>query len=660
MRISRLLGLTLAILTAGLLVAPSAAAQPPFRLPGYVTDNAGALTGSNQTAVQSAVDKLYAARHIRLWVVYVDTFSGQGAVNWTDSTRRASDLGDSDALLAVATTDRSYAFRVPDTITSIKAKQVDELRTNSIEPALHRSDWGGAAIAAASGLNTSPAPVNWAPLLIALLVVAVALAILLLFVRHRRRRRRAAELDAARRVDSTDPNALAALPLDALDDLSRSKVVEVDNAVRTSANELALAVEEFGAKQTEPFSRAVDNAKAALRQAFNVRQQLDDAIPETPAQRRDLLTRVIVSAARADRELESQTEAFERLRDLVINAPSRLDGLTQQVVELTARVAPAEQRLAELTKEFDAAALTSVCGNAATAKERLAFADQNITRGRDLAVRAVSGQQTGLVDALRAAEAALGQARALLDAVDTASDDIRHAATELPSVIAHLREGIAQADTQLRRASGPHTRELTAARDAAAKAVDAAGSGGSTDPLGAFTRLAAANADLDRLLGVVAEEQANAERLNRTLDQALFTAQSRVRAVSDYIDTRRGSVGSEARTRLAEASRHLQAAQDKRSTNVTDAIAHANGAATLAAQAQSLANADVESTQRAFAGRYGGGSNMGAMMGGLIIGDLLGGALGGGWGGGGGWSSTSFGGSSGGSDGGFMGGGGRF
>ncbi len=48
----------------------------------------------------------------------------------------------------------------------------------------------------------------------------------------------------------------------------------------------------------------------------------------------------------------------------------------------------------------------------------------------------------------------------------------------------------------------------------------------------------------------MAEEQATAERLNRSFEQALFTAQSRVRAVSDYIDTRRGSIGPEARTRL--------------------------------------------------------------------------------------------------------------
>ena len=190
-------------------------------------------------------------------------------------------------------------------------------------------------------------------LLAALSIIVVVVVVLLVVMRYRRRRRRAAALAAARRVDPTDPTALAAVPQEALDDLSRSMVVEVDNAVRTSSNELTLAIDEFGEERTQPFTQAVNNAKAALSQAFTVRQQLDDSTPETPAQRRDLLTRVIVSAARADRELESQAEAFEKLRDLVINAPAQLDGLTQRYVELTSRIATAEQRMAELHKEFD-------------------------------------------------------------------------------------------------------------------------------------------------------------------------------------------------------------------------------------------------------------------------------------------------------------------
>jgi predicted nucleic acid-binding Zn-ribbon protein len=444
--------------------------------------------------------------------------------------------------------------------------------------------------------------------------------------------------------------------LGALDDLSRWKVVDVDNAVRTSANELALTIEEFGEQRTQPFTRAVDNAKAALSQAFTVRQQLDDAIPETRAQRRELLTEVIVAAARADVGLESQREAFEEMRDLVVNAPSRLDALTQQVVDLTARIAPADQRMTELHNEFDAAALASVATNVTTAKDRLAFADQNLSRARDLAARPVSGEQSGLVDAVHAAESSLGQARSLLDAVDSAANDIRHAVATLPSLIADIQSGIEHASTALqnaRQTKAPHLRDLASARTAAAQALDVARTNGSSDPLASFTGLTKADADLNGLLATVAEEQAAAERLTRTLEQALFTAQSRVHAVSEYIDNRRGSIGPEARTRLAEANRQIDAAQDKKPTDLSEAITHANSAGSLAAQAQSLAEADVQSAQRAYTSRYGGGNQTGAMMGGIIIGDILGGG-----GFGGGWGPTSFGGS--GSDGGFMGGGGRF
>jgi chromosome segregation ATPase len=317
--------------------------------------------------------------------------------------------------------------------------------------------------------------------------------------------------------------------------------------------------------------------------------------------------------------------------------------------------------MTELHNEFDSAALASVATNVTTAKDRLAFADQNLTRARELAAKPVSGEQSGLVDAVHAAESSLGQARSLLDAVDSAANDIRHAVATLPSLIADIQTGIEHANTALQntqQAKAPHLRDLASARTAAAQALDLARTNGSSDPLASFTGLTRANADLTGLLATVAEELAAAERLTRTLEQALFTAQSRVHAVSEYIDNRRGSIGPEARTRLAEASRQIEAAQDQNPTDLSEAITHANSAASLAAQAQSLAEADVQSAQRAYASRYGSGDHTGAMMGGIIIGDMLGGGLGGG-GFGGGWGPTSFGGS-GSSDGGFMGGGGRF
>ena len=214
--------------------------------------------------------------------------------------------------------------------------------------------------------------------------------------------------------------------------------------------------------------------------------------------------------------------------------------------------------------------------------------------------------------------------------------------------MADIQANIDRANEQLKRtpkSRSPRVKELTAARDAAVTALDwsrGARGSGSADPWGAFAKLTKADADLTRRLAALAEEQATAERLNRAYEQALFTAESRVRAVSEYIDTRRGSIGPDARTRLAEAKRQLQAAHDKRTTNLLEATACANGASAWAANAQSLANADVLSAQRAYSRR--GGDNTGALIGGIIINDLLSGGTRGGLGGG--WIPTSFGGSS--------------
>lgn len=660
-RAVRLLALLLAV-AAGLLLPPASAwADPPQRLADYVTDDAGVLTPDQLSRVEGAVEDLYTQRRVRLWVIYVDSFSGQTAEAWARNTMRASDFGDQDALLAVATRDRAYALLVANA--SLGGVDVDTLRRNDVEPALRRGDWAGAAVAAAEGL-AEPAGgggAGWALPLVLLGVIALALIGLLVWRRRQRRRRREAEFAAAQRVDASDPAALAAVPLDALDELSRARVVEVDNAVRTSENELTLAIEEFGEHDTAPFTAAVNGAKTTLAQAFNVRQILDDAVPETPQQRRDLLTRVVVAAARADDELDAQRDAFAALRDLVITAPTKLDALTQQLVDLTARTEPAERTLADLRTRFAESALASVLGNVDTARQRLSFADTTIDTARSLVARP-AGSQSGLVDAVRAAEAALGQARTLLDAVDSAATDITRAVNGLPAAIADLRRGVEHAGELLGQGAVPRAAELSAARAAAEAALADAERDGASDPLGAFTSLTRADADLDQLVDTVASEREAAERLSRAFDQALFTAQSRVRAVSDFIDTRRGSVGPEARTRLAEAVRQLDAAQAKRATNLPEAIAHANGAAMLAGQAQTHANADVANAQQAYTNRYGGGgggSSAGAVLGGIIIGNILSGALrgGGGFGGGfGGGSPGSFGGSGGG----FSGGGGRF
>lgn len=62
-------------------------------------------------------------------------------------------MGERDAIVAVATKQRKYAFLVGPAATNASEQAVNELRRNNIEPKLRDSDFAGAAVAAATGLQ---------------------------------------------------------------------------------------------------------------------------------------------------------------------------------------------------------------------------------------------------------------------------------------------------------------------------------------------------------------------------------------------------------------------------------------------------------------------------------------------------------------------------
>jgi hypothetical protein len=134
------------------------------------------------------------------------------------------------------------------------------------------------------------------------------------------------------------------------------------------------------------------------------------------------------------------------------------------------------------------------------------------------------------------------------------------------------------------------------------------------------------------------------------LDQALLAARSSFSAASDFLATRRGAVGSEARTRLVEAQRHLEQAMALSEQDPTQALREAQYADQLAQLALQLTQSDVEQWSSPYGpGRGGGyGRGGGIDLGSLVLGGILiggGGGFGGRGGFGGGWSPGSFGGS---------------
>ena len=132
--------------------APAASQAPtaPMTLTQAVTDSDGALSSEQIAAVKSAVKSLQAARDVRLWVVYVDAFNIPPG-EWARKTLSLTNMGERDAILAVATKQRKYAFLVAPA--AAKRQATEDMRVNTIEPKLRDGDFAGAAVAAATGLQ---------------------------------------------------------------------------------------------------------------------------------------------------------------------------------------------------------------------------------------------------------------------------------------------------------------------------------------------------------------------------------------------------------------------------------------------------------------------------------------------------------------------------
>ena len=120
--------------------------------------------------------------------------------------------------------------------------------------------------------------------------------------------------------------------------------------------------------------------------------------------------------------------------DALLHPSARYDALTRDIVDLTGRVPAAEAELARLTAAHPPSVLAAVRDNIGMAREDITFAEQNIDNGRNALAQPV-GQQGGAVAAIRAAEGAIGQARALLDAIAHAGANIQQARDGLPAVL---------------------------------------------------------------------------------------------------------------------------------------------------------------------------------------------------------------------------------
>jgi hypothetical protein len=262
---------------------------------------------------------------------------------------------------------------------------------------------------------------------------------------------------------------------------------------------------------------------------------------------------------------------------------------------------------------------------------------------------------------IRAAEDAVAQTGTLLDAVGRLAEDLDAAGARVAAVRAETEKDLAEARSLTASGDRSGLRPQIARAEAALATADAALTGPQPDPLAALRQLEEADIALEQALAVARDAQTQMRRAAVALDQAVGMARSTINAAADFISTRRGAVGPEARTRLAEAQRHLDIALDLGRDDPVTALREAHQATTLAQSALDRAQDDVSQWSGGpggFGGGYGGGYRRGGVdLGSLVLGGIILGGMRGGGGFGGGFGGGGFGGGGGGG-GGF--GGGRF
>jgi hypothetical protein len=298
--------------------------------------------------------------------------------------------------------------------------------------------------------------------------------------------------------------------------------------------------------------------------------------------------------------------------------------------------------------------------NITEAQARIAAAEEEINEAIDALGAGKPGEAVGDI---RAAEDAVAQTATLLDAVSRLATDLDAAAGRVAAVRAETEKDLAEARSLVAGGDRSGLGPQIARAEAALAAADAAlADGAPADPLAALRQLEEADIALEQALSAARDAQTQARRAAAALEPAMLTARSTIDAAADFIDTRRGAVGPEARTRLAEARRHLSSAVEMGRDDPVTALREAHQAATLAQSALDLAQDDVSRWSGGgygpggFGGGYGPGYRRGGVdLGSLVLGGIL---LGGGRGGfGGGGFGGGFGGGR--SGGGSFGGGGR-
>ena len=621
-------------------LAQPAAASEPLDLDGaYVLDSAGAL-GGETARVERALDALFDEAGAGLFVVVTDSFEGAAdSVDWAEQSASLSSLGDRDTLLAIAVDERAYAFSYgPEW--PVDASVAERAEVGRLVPALRDDRFADAIVDYADALaddaadggdgdgpNSNDAEVGDAgaggiPLVAIIAGLAVIALLVWIVVRARR---------GSRRTVGGPPGAATGPPAPSIEELDRAaarRLVQLDDALTTSEQELGFAEAQFGTETVVGFRTALDGARERVAEAFRLRHTLDDAEPDAEPARRERLERIGALLGEADDLLEEQEDAFDALRDVEQSLPAAIASLRSAEDDLRSRLATATATIERMRGEYAPDAIAAVSDTPDQAARLLALVREELL---DADAKAAAGATGEAAVAVRSGQLAGAQLGGSLDAVDRLAGELAAARAGLAAQRADLRSGLQAA------AVVPSDGSVSAAA-ASAEAALQASDGGEADPVGALQALVLADRRLDEALATAREVGERREAAAAALDQSLASARSRILSTAEYIAAHRGGVGATARSALAEAQAQLDAAVRAPADHPEQAVRAAQRAAELAVHALRQAESDVSTTMSGgapigipgFPGGLLGGGRSGGGLGEAIIGGLIGGLLSGG------------------------------
>ncbi|HIX80091.1 MAG TPA: TPM domain-containing protein, partial [Candidatus Corynebacterium faecipullorum] len=282
-------------MAADLIVAAPEAAS----LTDKVTDEAGVLSSSEKSELEDKISALQQEHHVVIFVVFASSLP-EGAESYAGEIVQAKGpnsaayvVGVDDATVGVQTGKEWPRGRLDAMYEAAYAKLSDGRQFGASALALVDAAASGSSGSSSGAADSDGSGGLW----LAGGAGALALAGGGIAVASRRKTKKdsAATLESARQIEPSNTAQLDRLDMATLEKLAQEELVSTDESIRRGKEELNIAVAEFGPERTRPFTRAMNHSTLTLQKAFQLQQKLQDNLPESTAERRQMLVEIISS-----------------------------------------------------------------------------------------------------------------------------------------------------------------------------------------------------------------------------------------------------------------------------------------------------------------------------------------------------------------------------